>query len=137
MNPCNKCGLERTKRADKSKKNGYQFVCNPCNNARNRARYATDSEFREKTKTRTRQNARNNPDQYAFNRQKRRAIRYQQTPEMSVAELVELRYFYKYNAIMPGNWHVDHIDPLDKGGLHHPNNLQILSQFDNLSKGAK
>ena len=34
-------------------------------------------------------------------------------------------------------YHVDHIKPLAKGGKHHPDNLQILTAFDNLSKGAK
>jgi hypothetical protein len=33
--------------------------------------------------------------------------------------------------------HVDHIIPVIKGGLHHPDNLQILTRFENLSKGAK
>jgi 5-methylcytosine-specific restriction endonuclease McrA len=32
---------------------------------------------------------------------------------------------------------VDHIIPVAKGGLHHPDNLQILTRFENLSKGAK
>lgn len=34
-------------------------------------------------------------------------------------------------------YHVDHIVPLSKGGLHHPSNLQILRGVDNLRKGAK
>ena len=34
-------------------------------------------------------------------------------------------------------FHVDHIIPVSKGGKHHPDNLQILTAFDNLSKGAK
>jgi hypothetical protein len=60
-----------------------------------------------------------------------------QTPEMNTAELVEIEAMYLYNQIMPRTWHVDHIDPIDNGGLHHPSNLQILSKHDNLSKGAK
>lgn len=34
-------------------------------------------------------------------------------------------------------YHVDHIKPLAKGGLHHPNNLQVLKGAENLRKGAK
>jgi len=35
------------------------------------------------------------------------------------------------------SYHVDHIKPLSKGGLHHPDNLQILLGRDNLKKGSK
>ena len=60
-----------------------------------------------------------------------------QTPEMNAAEWAEINAMYLYNQVMPGKWHVDHIDPLDNGGLHHPSNLQILSEHDNCSKGAR
>ena len=66
-----------------------------------------------------------------------RAKKLNQTPEMSKAEWLEIEGFYMYNDIMPGDWHVDHIYPISKGGLHHPNNLQILSGHDNISKGAR
>ena len=33
--------------------------------------------------------------------------------------------------------HVDHIIPLSRGGLHHPDNLQILEARANLCKGSK
>lgn len=32
--------------------------------------------------------------------------------------------------------HVDHIRPLAAGGVHHPDNLQIITAKDNLSKGS-
>lgn len=34
-------------------------------------------------------------------------------------------------------YHVDHIIPISKGGMHIPSNLQILTAVDNLKKGAK
>jgi len=34
-------------------------------------------------------------------------------------------------------YHVDHKKPLSKGGLHHPDNLQVLLGRENLKKGAK
>lgn len=33
--------------------------------------------------------------------------------------------------------HVDHIIPISKGGKHHPDNLQILSMVENISKGNR
>ena len=34
-------------------------------------------------------------------------------------------------------YHVDHIRPLSKGGLHHPDNLQVLLGSENSRKGAR
>jgi hypothetical protein len=34
-------------------------------------------------------------------------------------------------------WHVDHIIPLNKEGLHHPNNLRIVEAVVNLRKGCR
>ena len=33
--------------------------------------------------------------------------------------------------------HVDHIIPISKGGLHHQDNLQVLTKKENLIKGNK
>ena len=135
--PCKTCGTMKTKRKRSSGPRGYEFRCKPCANTQRRQRYANDLEYREAKKEDARRIARENPDAYAFNRQKYRARVKEQTPEMNVAEIVEMREIYKYNKIMPGDWHVDHIIALENGGQHHPSNLQILSQFDNLSKGAR
>jgi 5-methylcytosine-specific restriction endonuclease McrA len=32
---------------------------------------------------------------------------------------------------------VDHITPINKGGLHHQDNLQVLTRFENRSKGGR
>ena len=34
-------------------------------------------------------------------------------------------------------FHVDHIQPLSKGGLHKFNNLRIITANENLKKGSK
>ena len=78
-----------------------------------------------------------NRDKYNAAQGKRRARKLNQTPDLNIAEKLEIEFMYLYNQIMPGDWHVDHIVALANGGLHHPANLQILSKFDNLSKGAR
>ena len=83
-----------------------------------------------------------NKDKRASYRAKRRASKLDQTPEMNRAELVEIEEMYRYhqifNGVMPEKeWHVDHINALANGGLHHPSNLQVLTAHDNLSKGAR
>lgn len=75
------------------------------------------------------------PEKINANCSKRRAFEKKQLVKLTKAEQVEIEYMYLYNKIMPGDWHVDHIVALANGGLHHPSNLQILSAFDNLSKG--
>lgn len=34
-------------------------------------------------------------------------------------------------------YEVDHIKPLSRGGLHHQDNLQVITRAQNLSKGAR
>jgi 5-methylcytosine-specific restriction endonuclease McrA len=53
-----------------------------------------------------------------------------------IKQIYALRDFY--NAMSLGeHFHVDHIIPIAKGGLHTVHNLQILEAKDNLRKGAK
>ena len=61
--------------------------------------------------------------------------------ELSKEELDKIYKIYERSRMlseMTGiQHHVDHIIPLSKGGLHHPDNLQILTAEENLKKGAK
>jgi len=71
---------------------------------------------------------------------KRRAIRLNQTPIN--ASMVEINEIYATCSIMNEisvgiKWEVDHIIPLSKGGLHHQDNLQILTMEANRRKFNK
>ncbi len=83
----------------------------------------------------------NNLGKFASKETKRRAIKLSALPKwLNKAQQVEIEYMYLYNQIMPGDWHVDHIVPLQGEkicGLHIPGNLQILSATANLVKHNK
>jgi len=69
-----------------------------------------------------------------------RVRKFNATVDLSQDELNKVNTVYsvcKYmNSISSdAKCHVDHIIPLSKEGLHHPDNLQILEAGENLSKG--
>lgn len=55
------------------------------------------------------------------------------TPE--IVQMYALRDFYRAMSLGE-DFHVDHIVPLSKGGLHVHTNLQVIPAIDNLRKGA-
>jgi hypothetical protein len=73
----------------------------------------------------------------AANSAKYRALKLKQTPELAQQELNLIKLYYKISQVMGENYHVDHVVPINKGGLHHPNNLQICHKDDNFSKNDK
>ena len=154
---CTTCGIlkdnsEYNKKA-KPSQNGdvYKTRCRRCdseygskwqreNKARvrvNRRRHYTDN--KEKYLEMDRVWGLNNPDKKGQHRANRRAKMAEQTPELTPAEMAEVGGLYEYhqifNAVMPEKkWHVDHILALANGGIHHPENLQVLTAEDNLRK---
>jgi len=145
--PCKNCGsLEKTVR-------GYScVVCRKerglkkLNDANLMAKYRTKEKQNEKQK-RWREN---NPKKLKEQRQrvKTKQRGYQQKRRASVknqipndADLTLIQEFY----IMAENktketgipYEVDHIIPISKGGLHHQNNLQVITRTENRSKGNK
>jgi hypothetical protein len=71
---------------------------------------------------------------------KRRALKKGQTPEDVKQNIIALYYticVYLNKNEKKTVWHIDHIQPISKGGLHHEDNLQILLAKLNLEKGDK
>lgn len=79
----------------------------------------------------------NNRDKKNAYEAKRKATKLKQTPKLTIEEQNTIKLYYRLSQSMGYGYHVDHVTPLDAGGLHHPNNLQILHKYDNLSKNSK
>ena len=64
-----------------------------------------------------------------------------QTPDLTLQEQTDIMELYNLArklTIETGVKHeVDHIIPVSKGGIHHPDNLQVLTKYENQSKGNR
>ena len=86
--------------------------------------------------------ARKNPAFVASIRLDRRGKRHNAWSELTKEEKKAMREIYKECERLNKEaghaaYHVDHIHPVARGGLHHPDNLQILTAEENLRKWAK
>jgi hypothetical protein len=103
---------------NRSSKIGYQGQCKSCT-----------SEY-----------VKNNSGKYLHWGSKRRARKRNAIPEKSNKKLIKAIYAYQQKRRSDEplfNWHIDHIIPLNAGGLHHEENLQLLMQKHNCQKGDK
>lgn len=77
------------------------------------------------------------PDRSRYYNDRKRA----NTPELSQDQKDKISSIYKLCRALSEatgvQHHVDHIKPVSKGGMHVPDNLQILTQEDNLKKSNK
>ncbi len=65
-----------------------------------------------------------------------------QTPKLSKEELTDIEKLYKKSNALNLKagfikYHVDHINPLSKGGSHELKNLRIVTAVKNIKKGSK
>ena len=82
-----------------------------------------------------------NPDAAAANRATRRAREKDAYVKLTEEEDAQVRELYAERDRLTQETgiqhHVDHIKPLAKGGIHHPDNLQVLTATENLKKSDK
>lgn len=78
-----------------------------------------------------------NPDKVNAATAKRRALKLNQTPELTDSEDKQIKLIYKRSQELGSDWQVDHRIPISKGGQHHPDNLQIVTASYNLQKSDK
>lgn len=82
----------------------------------------------------------NNKDKKNSISAKRRALQKELSPVLTPQQQQDIQLYYTLASYLSGfgtKYHVDHIIPIAKGGLHHPDNLQVITEYDNCSKGAK
>ena len=76
----------------------------------------------------------NNRDKYNAHNANYRVKKLNQTPTLTEAQERQIGLLYKKCHELGMYWNIDHIIPISKGGLHHPNNLQIVTKSYNLQK---
>jgi len=104
----------------------------------NRQHYENNSEQRKEYQ---KEWGKNNPAKVNAKSGRRRARKLNQTPELTDREKLEIDFLYAVadglGQITGTPYEVDHIHPLSKGGIHHPRNLQVITEKENLRKSAK
>jgi len=160
MKTCTNCSKKKPLTAfgkHKSKKDGLRYVCRECNNAAKRGYYAANRETFKTTnkrwvaenRSRVRKHnstwERKNRPKMNAKLARRRAGQLRATPAwLTSIQLAQIQEFYEIadaRTVQIGVvHHVDHIHPLQGEnfrGLHVPWNLQVLTAFDNVSKGNR
>lgn len=136
-NPEKARAIEVRRRAANQKRNAEWRRKNAQRDVARKAEwYAANS---DKSRKRTAEWARRHPERAASHAAKRRA-RIAAVPLAAHEQADVIALYAKARALteLTGeSYHVDHIKPLAKGGLHHPSNLQVLKGIDNLRKGTR
>ena len=128
--------IDNKKEISKNKKEYYNNNKKEILNKRKQYYIDNTEEVKEKVK----QYGKDNPEKKAAIEAKWRALKKNQTPDLTKEEQERVRRLYEIRDLLNHDkidFHVDHIQPLSKGGLHHPDNLQILPNWLNGEKSKK
>lgn len=152
MKKCSKCGDHKSPECFfkyKRTKDGRYPQCKTCRAEAKVASREKDNEYRrawrkdnpDKVRAQNSRYYEKNSHVYMKNNAKRRAALSDQTPYLTADERAQMDYLYwlrkDLEAISGEFYDVDHIHPISKGGLHHPDNLQILPRDLNRRKSDK
>ena len=136
---CTKCGAEKSHTEfskNRSNKDELQSWCKTCDNKR-RKKYHEDNRDKKLEYMRNYRRSNHGKVKTYLNIQKRRAIKLKASVPLTENEQLALQILIEEALLLGDGWHLDHIVPLSKGGLHHPDNLQIVRASYNLSKNNK
>ena len=125
--PCKNCGGTEKLKSSRS--------CVVCSYNRYRAWRATNLDKQHAAEEAWRKR---NPHRKNAECSRRRAAKRNQTAPNASPTLIQAFYFVaqRLGEETGVQYHVDHIVPLCKGGLHHQDNLQVITAEENLSKGS-
>lgn len=112
-----------------SKDKGKHIMCKPCLSEYGKVRYYENIQQHKDWNKNWRDN---NPDKIRANCAQRRALKRDATTKEADLKVIEAIYKDCFDG-----YHVDHIIPLSRGGLHHEENLCYLPASLNLSKHNK
>lgn len=127
-------------RNDKKNMSCVRSVCKECDNKYQKKYYRDNiEERREKNIRYHRKTYKKLAGYYAENAMRRYACKLKQTPHDINLDIVKEIYYIRdiITRFKGEQYHVDHIIPLSKGGLHYEDNLQILKASINRSKSDK
>lgn len=145
MKKCGKCKKLKSNdyfhRSNRTK-DGLCWACKKCESERILAYYhkrMKEEGFRIKERKRKLEEYYENPLKDRIKCAKRNAMKLNQTPSDADHTRIENLYLWAevFGLLDGKKYHVDHIIPLSKGGLHHEDNLQILEATQNLRKHNK
>ncbi len=140
---CTKCEKEKDVEEFSFRTNGYKMYprvyCKKCS-ANIIYLKRLDNNYRKRDLENNKKYRLLNKDKWANKSQKYKAKKLNQTP--ANIDMSKIQEIYSICAQMNSisincKWHIDHIHPLSKGGLHHQDNLQILDSVANIKKGNK
>ena len=127
------------------KKNKRRPNCKRCARNQNQLWFENNPEYikkkkqyrinnKERDSKYSKQYCKDNRDKVNAKTAKYRAKKLNQSPTLTPQENDKMLLYYKISDYMGPEWSVDHIIPMNKDGIHHPDNIQVTTVEENSRK---